>query len=139
MNETAKPASERRFPVAKSDGEIARVLLAFLATAGIFYVNIMPAIVDGLIEGLGFIRGAFVGISLAVLSGMNAEFDTTGQMAALGGFASKMGLASGPAVAALVVGESNYGLVITVATLMLVLCFLVALRPAYILDIAARR
>jgi hypothetical protein len=38
----------RRFPTASPDGEIARVLLAFLATAGIFYVNIMPAIVDGL-------------------------------------------------------------------------------------------
>ena len=44
----------RRFPTASPDGEIARVLLAFLATAGIFYVNIMPAIVDGLIEGLNF-------------------------------------------------------------------------------------
>ena len=32
----------------------ARVCLAFLATAGLFYVNIMPAIVDGLKEGLGF-------------------------------------------------------------------------------------
>jgi predicted MFS family arabinose efflux permease len=32
----------------------ARVFLAFLATAGLFYVNIMPAIVDGLIQALGF-------------------------------------------------------------------------------------
>ena len=42
------------WPVAAPNGEIARVLLAFLATAGLFYVNIMPALVDGLIEGLGF-------------------------------------------------------------------------------------
>jgi predicted MFS family arabinose efflux permease len=35
-------------------GEIARVLLAFLATAGLFYVNIMPALVGGLIDGAGF-------------------------------------------------------------------------------------
>jgi MFS family permease len=33
---------------------IARVLLAFLCTAGMLYVNIMPALVDGLKEGLGF-------------------------------------------------------------------------------------
>ena len=39
---------------AKPDGEVARILLAFLATAGIFYINIMPAIVDGLKEGLAF-------------------------------------------------------------------------------------
>jgi hypothetical protein len=36
------------------DGATARVFLSFLATAGLFYVNIMPAIVDGLIEGMGF-------------------------------------------------------------------------------------
>jgi predicted MFS family arabinose efflux permease len=39
---------------AAPDGAIARVFLSFLATAGLFYVNIMPAIVDGLIEGMGF-------------------------------------------------------------------------------------
>ena len=32
----------------------ARVYLAFLASAGLFYVNIMPAIVSGLIDALGF-------------------------------------------------------------------------------------
>lgn len=35
-------------------GMTARILLAFLATAGFFYVNIMPALVDGLKQGLGF-------------------------------------------------------------------------------------
>ncbi|MEO8161850.1 MAG: hypothetical protein ABI588_10565, partial [Arenimonas sp.] len=30
------------------------LLFALLATAGFFYVNIMPAIIDGLITGLGF-------------------------------------------------------------------------------------
>jgi predicted MFS family arabinose efflux permease len=32
----------------------ARIFIAFLASAGLFYVNIMPAIVNGLIEALGF-------------------------------------------------------------------------------------
>lgn len=35
-------------------GMVARMLLAFLATAGLYYVNIMPALVDGLKQGLGF-------------------------------------------------------------------------------------
>ena len=65
---------------------------------------------------------------------MNAEFDTTGQMAALGGFASKMGMASGPAVAALIVGQSNYGQIINVAVIALVLCLVVVIMPARILD-----
>lgn len=50
---TPAPAA-RRFPTAAPNSEMARILLAFLATAGLFYVNIMPALVDGLIEGLGF-------------------------------------------------------------------------------------
>lgn len=41
-------------PTARPDGMIAGFLLAFLATAGLFYVNIMAAIVDGLVSGLGF-------------------------------------------------------------------------------------
>ena len=32
----------------------ARIILAFLTTAGIFYINIMPAVVNGLKEGLAF-------------------------------------------------------------------------------------
>lgn len=44
----------RRFPTAPPDGLFAAILLSFLATAGLFYVNIMAAIVDGLISGLGF-------------------------------------------------------------------------------------
>jgi len=63
---------------AAPDGEMARVLLAFLATAGIFYVNIMPALVDGLVQGAGFsnrqagmvgssnVYGAAIGALIAV-------------------------------------------------------------------------
>jgi predicted MFS family arabinose efflux permease len=36
------------------DGLLAATLLALLATAGFFYVNIMPAIVSGLVDGLHF-------------------------------------------------------------------------------------
>ncbi|MFN2165000.1 MAG: MFS transporter, partial [Anaerolineae bacterium] len=41
-------------PKVAPNGLAARVFLAFLATAGLFYVNIMPAIVSGLIEALHF-------------------------------------------------------------------------------------
>jgi hypothetical protein len=37
-----------------ANGITARILLAFLTTAGIFYINIMPAVVSGLKEGLDF-------------------------------------------------------------------------------------
>lgn len=54
MNDDESIAGRRTLPAVRSAGTTARVFLAFLATAGLFYVNIMPAIVDGLIEGLGF-------------------------------------------------------------------------------------
>ncbi|MCR6659532.1 MAG: MFS transporter [Asticcacaulis sp.] len=43
-----------RLPHAREDSLLAGVFLAFMATAGLFYVNIMSAIVDGLMSGLGF-------------------------------------------------------------------------------------
>lgn len=79
MNSAAdNPDTGRRWPTAPSNGMIAGILLSFLATAGLFYVNIMAAIVDGLINGLGFsddqagnvaaanIYGAAVGALVAV-------------------------------------------------------------------------
>ncbi len=71
---------------------------------------------------------------ISYLLGMCSEFDATGQMAALGGFASKMGLASGPAIAALVVGTDNYGLLINLSVVALVLCILAMILPARVLD-----
>lgn len=48
------PEIARRWPTAPADGVIAGIMLSFLATAGLFYVNIMAAIVDGLKNGLDF-------------------------------------------------------------------------------------
>jgi len=52
--DSTTPRRQRALPTAAPDGLVAAVMLAFLATAGLFYVNIMAAIVDGLVTGLGF-------------------------------------------------------------------------------------
>jgi len=115
----------------------AAVLVTAAATWILHYSHVNP---DSWVSSVYWLANAAIAIAwaftISYLLGMNAEFDTTGQMAALGGFASKMGLASGPAVAALIVGESNYGLVINVATVALVLCLVVVVMPARILDSA---
>jgi hypothetical protein len=59
-----------------------------------------------------------------------ARYDSTGQMAALGGFASKMGLASGPAVAALLLGQDDYARIIGVAVIALLASLLAIVYPA---------
>lgn len=72
--------------------------------------------------------------TIAYLLGLMSRFDTTGQMAAMGGFASKMGLASGPAIAAFLLGENNYPLIISAAVIALIISALAILMPARIQD-----
>ncbi|WP_116368106.1 MFS transporter [Parahaliea mediterranea] len=85
--------------------------------------------------GVG-ITWAFV---ISYLLGMCSAFDSTGQTAALGGFASKMGLASGPMVGALVIGDANYALLINLGVVALVLSLLCVIRPARALDRALNK
>lgn len=77
------------------------------------------------------ITWAFV---IPYLLGMCASFDKAGQTAALGGFCSKMGLATGPLVGGRLLGEANYPLLIDAAAVVLVVCALAALPPAWWLD-----
>jgi predicted MFS family arabinose efflux permease len=76
--------------------------------------------------------------TISYLLGLASRFDTAGQMAALGGFASKMGLASGPAVAAMIIGESNYVLITWAAVAGLGLCLLAVLYPSRVQDLLRR-
>ncbi len=66
--------------------------------------------------------------------GMCARFDRTGQTAVWSGFASKMGLASGPMLASLIVGSGNYTALIAVALVLLTFSMLASARPAWFLD-----
>jgi predicted MFS family arabinose efflux permease len=107
----------------------AAILLTAVATAALLYsdVNLVYLIANCAIG----ITWAF---GIPYLLGICAQFDKTGQMAALGGFASKMGLASGPLVAALVVGAGNYALVIALGAAALVASLIAAYVPMRLLD-----
>lgn len=71
---------------------------------------------------------------VSYLLGLAAAFDRHGQMASLGGFISKMGLASGPMIGALVIGDGNFQLIINIAAGALLVCALLTLIPALHLD-----
>jgi len=77
------------------------------------------------------ITWAFV---MSYLLGLVSEFDKAGQMAALGGFASKMGLASGPLAGGYLLGDNNYSLIINVAVIALALSMAASLIPAKVQD-----
>ena len=72
--------------------------------------------------------------TISYMLGLTSRFDATGQMAAMGGFASKMGLASGPAIAAFLLGENNYSLITWAAVVGLVLSLLFVFYPARLQD-----
>jgi len=59
--------------------------------------------------------------------GYSAQIDRSGQLTTATGLASKLGLASGPLVAALVVGENHYARLILIATAALITGLLVML------------
>jgi hypothetical protein len=71
---------------------------------------------------------------IAYLLGMCAQFKSDGRVAVIGGFVSKMGLASGPAAFALASGAWSYSTMIDVSVVGLVISGLVCLIPAAHLD-----
>ncbi len=68
------------------------------------------------------------------LLGMCARFDQTGQTAVWAGFASKMGLASGPMLFSFIVGVGNYAALIAMALVLLTFATLTSAIPAWLLD-----
>lgn len=113
------------------------ILITAIATWALHYSDVNP---NSWFSSVFWLANVVIAITwaftISYLLSMCAEFDKTGQMAALGGFASKMGLASGPFVAAYVVGENNYALIITAATVGLILCMFAAISPSKVLDAA---
>lgn len=71
------------------------------------------------------------------LLGMCARFDQTGQTAVWAGFASKMGLASGPMLFSFIVGAGNYSALIAMALVLLTLATVASAIPAWVLDHAS--
>jgi predicted MFS family arabinose efflux permease len=107
----------------------AGILLTVIGTWGFYYSDS---------HWIWVSANCLVGITwaytIAYLLGLMSRFDATGQMAALGGFASKMGLASGPAFAAILLGENNYPLIIGIAVAALVVSMFAVMVPAGVQD-----
>jgi predicted MFS family arabinose efflux permease len=80
------------------------------------------------------IIGVTWAFALPYMFGICSELDKAGQLAALGGFASKVGLATGPMVGALLLTGEEYNLVINVAVVTLILCAISVIKPAKLLD-----
>jgi predicted MFS family arabinose efflux permease len=77
-----------------------------------------------------FIANTFTGIAwgftIPYLLGLCATFDFHGQMAALAGFVSKMGLASGPLIGSLFIISNGFSYIINLATIALLIALILS-------------
>ena len=114
-------------------GRVRMLTVSLLLTAAGMYVlhGSASVMIYALANAGTGITWAFV---IPHLLGMCARCDTSGRAAALGGFASKMGLATGPLVGALLLGADRYDLLINVATVVIIVCTVAAILPASRLD-----
>jgi predicted MFS family arabinose efflux permease len=71
---------------------------------------------------------------LPYMFGMCAELDLSGQMAAVGGLASKFGMATGPLVSATILTGNNYALLINVAFITMIVAAVIACATARAMD-----
>jgi predicted MFS family arabinose efflux permease len=85
-----------------------------------------------------FITGITWNFCIAYLLGMCARFDQTGQTAVWGGFASKMGLASGPMIGSFLLVQNNYALLVWMAVILLLIATIASGIPAWRLDHSAK-
>ncbi len=108
---------------------IAAFLLTFAGTAGFFWSESQPIF---MIANVGTaITWSFV---VPYLFGMISRLDPSGRLAALGGFVSKCGLASGPLVAGLLLRTDNYDLLIWAALIALAFSSIAAFAAARQVD-----
>ena len=105
------------------------MLLAFIGTAAFRYSDVKWIWIAANVS-----TGIAWNFVISHLLGMCARFDTAGQTAVWSGFASKMGLASGPMLASFMLGAGNYSLLIATALVLLTGATLSSAIPAWALD-----
>lgn len=105
------------------------VVITVLFTAA-FWRSDVPAIYVAANIGTATIWA----FTIPYLLGLAAALDKVGQTAALGGFCSKLGLASGPLLTGYLLEHGGYALTIAAAVLLLTATGLAAAWPARLLD-----
>jgi predicted MFS family arabinose efflux permease len=104
---------------------------AVLTSTGVAFFG-APGELAYVVANVGF--GIFFTLTIPYLLGVVAEMDNAGQMAALGGFVNSLGLATGPAIAATILGDAQYDRVVWFAVFALAATAVVVALPARLLD-----
>ncbi len=117
-------------------GRLLPVLLGTLCTilsVAMLLLNLPWAFI---VANVGF--GIFFSLTIPYLLGIASEMDQNGQVAATAGFISSLGLATGPAIAAMILGDGTLNQVIYFAIAVLGMSSILVLKPARRLDMGSR-
>ena len=96
-----------------------------------FADGMMPLIIGAVLVNMSW------SYAIAYLLGLSAHYDETGQLAALGGTASKFGLATGPLIATTLIIDGDFGPVLIASSIGFIACLIVSTLPARHADKAA--
>lgn len=106
--------------------------LSTLAMALSVALLLVPEAAAYMLANVGF--GIFFSVSFPYLMGVASELDSSGQMGAVAGFSGNLGLATGPALAALLISDGVYETVVLFGVPAIVFSLLLAAAPARRLD-----
>jgi DHA1 family inner membrane transport protein len=80
----------------------------------------------------------FFSMTIPYLLGIASELDNTGRLAAFAGFVNSLGLATGPAIAAALLGDDHFERVLILAVSCMAVSAILVARPARLLDQSMR-
>jgi DHA1 family inner membrane transport protein len=116
-----------------------RLLPACMGVVLMTSVTGMLLVPQSLVFGVASVGFAvFFAMSFPYLLGVASEMDNSGQVAAFGAFTSSLGLATGPAIAATLLGESHHERILIFACGALAASLLLVFGPARMLDRRAK-
>ena len=80
----------------------------------------------------------FFSMTIPYLLGIASELDNSGRLAAFAGFVNSLGLATGPAIAAALLGDNHFERVLILAVSCMAVSAMLVARPARLLDQSSR-
>ncbi len=113
-------------------GRLRPAFLGIVLTAAVIAAMAVPLPAAYLLANIGL--SISFSLSIPYLFGVASEMDNNGQTAAFAGFVSSLGLASGPAMAGMILGEAHFERIIILAVVLLSASAVLVVHPARMLD-----
>lgn len=113
-------------------GRLLPVFVGTILTAASLLLMLPDSQLSFFAAGVGF--GIFFSVTFPYLLGVVAEMDNSGRLAAVAGFTSSLGLATGPAIAAVLIAGGDVDQVVMFSIALMIASAVLVAKPAGLLD-----